>query len=214
MVILSSLWGDIRTNWKRLLAHGVLLALCFQVFMMIALIVRFQALPNYVTGYDWIGNVAWIIQSTPSWKEGVFVERCCARAKTSWSGRMGGGCVCACACACASYTKPHGIPLLRCLATTRTIHTHTSTYTHTHTYVHTYIHTYVQHVHQHTYTRRRVHTHIFTYIRTVHKTIHTYTHTHIHTYTPTQIHACTRAHNTHTRIRAYTHAHIHAYINT
>ena len=71
MVILSSLWGDIRANWKRLLAHGVLLALCFQAFMMIALIVRFQALPNYVTGYDWIGNVAWIIQSTPSWKDMV-----------------------------------------------------------------------------------------------------------------------------------------------
>ena len=37
--------------------------------MMLALLLRFQALPNYVTFYDWIGNVAWIIQSTPSWRD-------------------------------------------------------------------------------------------------------------------------------------------------
>jgi hypothetical protein len=49
--------------------HGLIFALVFQVFMMVALIVRFQALPNYVTLYDWLGNVAWIIQSTPSWRD-------------------------------------------------------------------------------------------------------------------------------------------------
>lgn len=34
--------------------------------MMAALVIRFGKLPNYVTFYDWIGNVSWIIQSTPS----------------------------------------------------------------------------------------------------------------------------------------------------
>ena len=54
-------------EWKSLLLWGLATAVLFQVFMMIALIVRFQAVPNYVTFYNWIGNVAWIVQSTPSW---------------------------------------------------------------------------------------------------------------------------------------------------
>lgn len=57
------------THWKAMLLHGLLFALLFQIFMMLALILRFQALPNYVTFYDWIGNVSWIIQSTPSWRD-------------------------------------------------------------------------------------------------------------------------------------------------
>lgn len=57
----------IAKDWKRLLVWGLVTAVLFQVFMMIALIVRFQAVPNYVTFYNWIGNVAWIVQSTPSW---------------------------------------------------------------------------------------------------------------------------------------------------
>lgn len=69
MATLSTLWADIRANWKSMALHGLIFALIFQVFMMIALMVRFQALPNYVTFYDWIGNVAWIIQSTPSWRD-------------------------------------------------------------------------------------------------------------------------------------------------
>lgn len=69
MLLLSTLWTDIRANWKTLALHGLIFAVLFQVLMMIALIVRFQAFPNYVTFYDWIGNVAWIIQSTPSWSD-------------------------------------------------------------------------------------------------------------------------------------------------
>jgi len=73
---LSILKDTIRTDWRRLLLWGVGFALAFQVFMMIALIVRFQALPNYGTFYDWIGNVAWIIKSTPSWSDipGIVAE--------------------------------------------------------------------------------------------------------------------------------------------
>ena len=69
MRILSTIWMDVRANWKSMALHGLVLAFLFQVIMMIALIVRFQDLPNYVTFYDWIGNVAWIIQSTPSWSD-------------------------------------------------------------------------------------------------------------------------------------------------
>ena len=67
--LFSTLWTDIRRNWKTMALHGLVFALAFQVFMMIALIVRFQAFPNYVTFYDWIGSVSWIIQSTPSWSD-------------------------------------------------------------------------------------------------------------------------------------------------
>lgn len=69
MSTLSVLAKEIGTNWKRFALQGLLFALLFQVFMMLALIVRFQAMPNYVTFYDWIGNVSWIIQSTPSWSD-------------------------------------------------------------------------------------------------------------------------------------------------
>ena len=69
MRILSTIWTDIRGNWKAMVLYGVAFALVFQVAMMIALIVRFQDFPNYVTFYDWIGNAAWIIQSTPSWRD-------------------------------------------------------------------------------------------------------------------------------------------------
>lgn len=69
MAVFSTLWDDIRGNWKVMALYGVIFALTFQVFMMIALMVRFQALPNYVTFYDWIDNVMWIIQSTPSWRD-------------------------------------------------------------------------------------------------------------------------------------------------
>lgn len=69
MRVFSTLWAEIRASWKRMLLFGVVFALIFQVFMMAALILRFQALPNYVEFYDWIGNVAWIIQSTPSWRD-------------------------------------------------------------------------------------------------------------------------------------------------
>lgn len=69
MATLRILLGSFGTHWKAMLLHGLIFAFLFQIFMMLALIVRFQALPNYVTFYDWIGNVSWIIQSTPSWSD-------------------------------------------------------------------------------------------------------------------------------------------------
>lgn len=59
----------IRLNWRKMVMWGVGFVLISQLFMMLALVVRFGAIPNYVTFYDWIGNVAWIIKSTPSWSD-------------------------------------------------------------------------------------------------------------------------------------------------
>ena len=69
MPTLSVLAREIGAGWRGFLGKGVIFALLFQVFMMLALIVRFQALPNYVTFYDWIGNAIRIIQSTPAWSD-------------------------------------------------------------------------------------------------------------------------------------------------
>ncbi|MEL6644190.1 MAG: hypothetical protein AAFQ79_09665 [Pseudomonadota bacterium] len=71
MTVLSTIWADVRGNWRTMALHGLIFALVFQVLMMIALIVRFQDLPNYVTWYDWFGSAAHIIQSTPSWRDAV-----------------------------------------------------------------------------------------------------------------------------------------------
>lgn len=69
MPTLSVLAREVGAGWRGFLGKGVIFALLFQVFMMLALIVRFQALPNYVTFYDWIGNAIRIIQSTPAWSD-------------------------------------------------------------------------------------------------------------------------------------------------
>ncbi len=63
------LGSELRENWKRFFLHGFVFALIFQAFMLIALMVRFQALPNYIQFYDWLGNIVTIVQSTPSWAD-------------------------------------------------------------------------------------------------------------------------------------------------
>ena len=37
--------------------------------MFAALLIRFQAMPNYMETYDWFGNVAEIIRATPDWSD-------------------------------------------------------------------------------------------------------------------------------------------------
>lgn len=69
MTVLKTIGDAIRLDWRRMLLGGALFAVLFQVLMLIALMVRFQALPNYAVGYDWIGNVIHIIKSTPSWSD-------------------------------------------------------------------------------------------------------------------------------------------------
>ena len=69
MMTLTILRDSLRENWKTLVLYGLVFALVFQVLMLVALMVRFQAVPNYVTFYNWFENVAWIIQSTPSWRD-------------------------------------------------------------------------------------------------------------------------------------------------
>lgn len=69
MTTVMILRDSFRAHWKTMALYGALFALIFQVLMMLALVVRFGALPNYVTFYNWFENVSWIIQSTPSWRD-------------------------------------------------------------------------------------------------------------------------------------------------
>lgn len=69
MMVFTTISTAIQQDWRRMLITGVLFAVLFQLLMMVALMVRFQAFPNYVIGYDWIGNVLHIIRSTPSWSD-------------------------------------------------------------------------------------------------------------------------------------------------
>lgn len=67
MEIVRILGHAVRLDWRRMVVTGLMFALLMQVLMIIALMVRFQGFPNYLVGYDWIGNVVHIIKSTPSW---------------------------------------------------------------------------------------------------------------------------------------------------
>jgi len=56
---------EARDGWRQGLLAGLAFALSFQLLMLVALIVRFQAVPNYLHGYDWFVNVAHIFRPTP-----------------------------------------------------------------------------------------------------------------------------------------------------
>ncbi|MEV8466917.1 hypothetical protein AB0T83_09020 [Fluviibacterium sp. DFM31] len=64
--MLTTLRSELRDGWKQMLAWGIGFALLTQGMMLAALCIRFLAVPNYVVFYDWPGNVATIIDSTPS----------------------------------------------------------------------------------------------------------------------------------------------------
>jgi len=66
---LSHLVSETRSHWRKMLLHGIIVALLFQAIMLIALIVRFQAFPNYFHVHDWVGSITHIIASTPSWAD-------------------------------------------------------------------------------------------------------------------------------------------------
>jgi hypothetical protein len=49
------------------------LCIAYYTLMLLALIVKFQALPNYINVFDWIENVLWIIESTPSVSDAMLI---------------------------------------------------------------------------------------------------------------------------------------------
>ncbi len=59
----------IKRYWQAWLASVLGICLAYYMLMLLALMIKFQALPNYINVFDWIENVSWIIQSTPSLKD-------------------------------------------------------------------------------------------------------------------------------------------------
>ncbi|MEM9228234.1 MAG: hypothetical protein AAGB10_01375 [Pseudomonadota bacterium] len=70
----SLLFAETRRAWKRLLLWGLAFALLFQLLMLVALMARFQDVPNYIVFYDWPGNIRTIFQSTPSLNDALRIS--------------------------------------------------------------------------------------------------------------------------------------------
>lgn len=53
---------------------GILgICIAYYVLMLLALIIKFQALPNYMNVFDWTENVLWIFESTPSLRDALLI---------------------------------------------------------------------------------------------------------------------------------------------
>lgn len=67
--ILPTIGQAIRGRWVLWTATTLGLVVLYELTLLFAMMVRFAELPNYMTGYDYIGNVARIIESTPAWSD-------------------------------------------------------------------------------------------------------------------------------------------------
>jgi hypothetical protein len=61
----------IKRHWLLWVISVLGLCVVYYVAMLLALIIKFQAMPNYIDVFDWIENVSWIIESTPSSKDAL-----------------------------------------------------------------------------------------------------------------------------------------------
>lgn len=61
--------GAIRSRPQRWWAMTLGFATAYHLLILLATMVRFGNVPNFVTGYNWLGNVRVILASTPSWRD-------------------------------------------------------------------------------------------------------------------------------------------------
>jgi len=73
--VLRTIGKAIRGRWILWTATTVGLVVLYELTLLAAMVVRFVELPNYVTTYDYVGNVARIIESTPAWSDMVPIIR-------------------------------------------------------------------------------------------------------------------------------------------
>lgn len=67
--MLKLIYSSIRERFRLWLLITLCGLVFYYIFLMLSLIVRFGHFPNYVTFYDWFGNVATILASTPSFMD-------------------------------------------------------------------------------------------------------------------------------------------------
>lgn len=66
---LTTMRTAISRNWNTWLIITIGFVITYYVALLVSMIVRFGNWPNYMTGYNWPGNVWTIIQSTPSYRD-------------------------------------------------------------------------------------------------------------------------------------------------
>lgn len=57
------------------LAIAFAVVIVYYVLLVLAPIIRFGQLPNYINTYDWFSNVQLIVSSTPSWKDSLLIVK-------------------------------------------------------------------------------------------------------------------------------------------
>jgi hypothetical protein len=75
MHALAAIPGSIRPRLGRWLLIAVGTMAVYYAGLLTALIVRFENWPNYTVGYDWPGNIARIVRSTPSLADIVMIAQ-------------------------------------------------------------------------------------------------------------------------------------------
>lgn len=73
--ILSTIGRAIAGRWLLWTVTAVGFVIAYNLMLLVALIVRFGDLPNYMTAYDYFGNVARIVESTPSLSDMIPIIR-------------------------------------------------------------------------------------------------------------------------------------------
>lgn len=69
------LFNVIRRQWLLWLVCVISSSVIYYALLLLALVIKFQAIPNYVNVYGWFDSVVLIIKSTPSWKDIYFIVK-------------------------------------------------------------------------------------------------------------------------------------------
>lgn len=72
---LSLLSHILRTKYKSILFIALGFTLCYYLLLMVALMIRFESLPNYINSYEWWFHVKRIWQSTPSMIDAFLITK-------------------------------------------------------------------------------------------------------------------------------------------
>lgn len=70
---LKNIWQTFKEQFWSLLLISTLFTVVYYLVLLLSLIIRFQDFPNYITFFDWSGNVQTILASTPSIKDTLLI---------------------------------------------------------------------------------------------------------------------------------------------
>ena len=73
--ILTTIGRAIAGRWLLWSTTAIGFVIAYNLMLLVALVVRFGSVPNYMTAYDYIGNVLRIVESTPSLSDMVPIIR-------------------------------------------------------------------------------------------------------------------------------------------